>query len=114
MVRARRILEVIESDGLFERASIAGAQLRLLLEELAGTHAVVTEVRGRGLMCAFSLADGEMRDRVLTALRVEERVLLLGCGSKSIRFRPALTVSPADLAAGVAALDRVLSKEIPS
>jgi L-lysine 6-transaminase len=114
MVRARRILEVMESDGLIERASIAGAQLRLLLEELAGKHAVVTNVRGRGLMCAFSLADGEMRNRVLTALRVEERVLLLGCGSRSIRFRPALTVSPSDLAAGVAALDRVLSKEIPS
>jgi L-lysine 6-transaminase len=114
MVRARRILEVMESDGLIERASIAGAQLQLLLEELAGKHAAVTDVRGRGLMCAFSLPDGLTRDRVLTRLREQERVLLLGCGSRSIRFRPALTVSPADLAAGVAALDRVLSKEIPS
>jgi L-lysine 6-transaminase len=111
MVRARRILEVIESDGLIERAAMAGAQLRLLLEELAGTHAAVTDVRGRGLMCAFSLRDGDSRNRVLTALREEERVLLLGCGRRSIRFRPALTVEPADLAAGVAALDRVLSKE---
>jgi L-lysine 6-transaminase len=111
MVRARRILEVIESDGLIERAAMAGAQLRLLLEELAGLHAAVTDVRGRGLMCAFSLPDGDSRNRVLTALREEERVLLLGCGRRSIRFRPALTVEPADLAAGVAALDRVLSKE---
>jgi L-lysine 6-transaminase len=111
MVRARRILEVIEADGLIERASIAGAQLRLLLDELATTHPAVTDVRGRGLMCAFSLPDGALRDRVITALREEESVLLLGCGTRSIRFRPALTVSPADLEAGVAALDRVLSKE---
>jgi L-lysine 6-transaminase len=111
MVRARRILEVIESEGLIERAAIAGGQLRLLLEELAGTHPGVTDVRGRGLMCAFSLPDAEVRNRVLVALREEERVLLLGCGRRSIRFRPALTVEPADLAAGVAALDRVLSKE---
>jgi L-lysine 6-transaminase len=111
MVRARRILEVIEADGLIERASIAGSQLRLLLDELATTHPVVSDVRGRGLMCAFSLPDGATRDRVITALREEESVLLLGCGTRSIRFRPALTVSPADLEAGVAALDRVLSKE---
>ncbi|GAC1608665.1 MAG: L-lysine 6-transaminase [Mycobacteriales bacterium] len=111
MVRARRILEVVESEGLIERASIAGAQLQLLLEELAAAHPVVTDIRGRGLMCAFSLPDGAVRDRVLTSLRVEEKVLLLGCGSRSIRFRPALTVSPADLEAGVAAVARVLSKE---
>ena len=111
MVRARRILEVIEADGLIERAALAGAQLRLLLDDLAAKHPAVTDVRGRGLMRAFSLPDGEVRDRVITALREEERVLLLGCGGRSIRFRPALTVSPADLEAGVAALDRVLAKE---
>src|SRR4051794_22105859 len=54
MVRARRILEVIEADGLIERAALAGAQLRLLLDELASRHVAVTDVRGRGLMCAFS------------------------------------------------------------
>jgi L-lysine 6-transaminase len=113
MVRMRRILEVIESDGLIERAAIAGTQLRMLLEEMAERHPAVTDVRGRGLMCAFSLPDAETRNRVLTSLREEERVLLLGCGRRSIRFRPALTVLPADLAVGIAALDRVLSKEKP-
>ena len=111
MVRSRRILEVMEADSLIERAAIAGAQLLLLVQELAAKHACVTDVRGRGLMCAFSLPDSAVRDRVLTSMREDERVLLLGCGSRSIRFRPALTVAPADLEAGVAALDRVLSKE---
>src|SRR3954470_20594216 len=114
MVRARRILEVVESDDLVARAALAGAQLRLLLDELADRQPAVTDVRGRGLMCAFSLPDAEIRDRVIKRLRVEERVLLLGCGTRSVRFRPALTVSPADLEAGVAALDRVLSEELPS
>jgi L-lysine 6-transaminase len=111
MVRARRILEVVESDGLIERAAIAGSQLQLLLDELADRHAAVTDVRGRGLMCAFSLPDGATRDRVVKRLRDEERVLLLGCGTRSVRFRPALTVTPADLEAGIAALHRVLSEE---
>jgi L-lysine 6-transaminase len=61
-------------------------------------------------MCAFSLPDKGLRDAVLTALREEEHVLLLGCGTRSIRFRPALTVTPDELVAGVAALDRVLGR----
>ncbi|MCY7364251.1 MAG: L-lysine 6-transaminase [Frankiaceae bacterium] len=111
MVRARRILEVVEADGLIARAASLGPVLLDLLRELAAAHPEVTDVRGRGLMCAFSLPDAALRDEVLTALREDERVLLLGCGTRSVRFRPALTVSPDDLAAAVAALDRVLSRK---
>ena len=110
MVRARRILEVIEADGLIACAATTGTQLLHLLHGLAGRHPEVTDVRGRGLMCAFSLPTGALRGRVVDALRDEEDVLLLGCGSRSIRFRPALTVTVADLQVGVAALDRVLTR----
>ena len=47
---------------------------------------------------------------MLSSLRVDEHVLLLGCGTRSLRFRPALTVSAEALGAGVAALDRVLTR----
>ena len=108
MVRARRILEVIEADGLIARAEIAGAHLLRLLHSLAEQHPEVTGVRGRGLMCAFSLPSAQVRAQVLDRLREHERVLLLGCGGRSVRFRPALTVTEAELEAGAAALDRVL------
>jgi len=114
MVRARRILEVIESEGLIARAATSGAHLLELLHGLAERHPVVTDVRGRGLMCAFTLPDADLRSRVLDSLRDDEDVLLLGCGSRSVRFRPALTVPDADLEAGVAALDRVLTRLEPS
>jgi L-lysine 6-transaminase len=110
MVRARRILEVIESDGLIARAGELGAHLRQGLDGLAARHEQVSEVRGRGLMCAFSLPSAAGRDRLLAALREDERVLLLGCGRRSVRFRPALTVEPAELDAAIAALDRVLTR----
>jgi L-lysine 6-transaminase len=113
MVRARRVLEVVEAQRLFDRATVAGAHLLTLLRGLAEQFALVTDVRGRGLMCAFSLPSREIRDAVLTSLREDERVLLLGCGTRSIRFRPALTVSEHDLATGVAALHRVLER-VPS
>src|SRR5690349_3532605 len=110
MVRARRVLEVMEAEGLVARAGVAGEHLMGLLRGLATRHGMVTEVRGRGLMCAFSLPDKGTRDLVVARLREEERVLVLGCGTRSIRFRPALTISEAELEAGVAAMDRVLSK----
>ena len=55
MVRSRRILEVVETEGLIARAAVAGEHLMTLLHGLAERHADVTDVRGRGLMCAFSL-----------------------------------------------------------
>jgi L-lysine 6-transaminase len=110
MVRARRILEVMEADSLIARAAALGPVLLDLLGELAERHPQVTDVRGRGLMCAFSLPDAALRDAALDALREDERVLLLGCGTRSVRFRPALTVTPEELAEGVAALDRVLTR----
>lgn len=113
MVRSRRILEVVEAEGLIERAAALGPVLDGMLRELAATHPEVTDVRGRGLMRAFSLPDGALRDAVLTSLRDDERVLLLGCGTRSVRFRPALTVTESELAAGVAALDRTLTKVKP-
>jgi L-lysine 6-transaminase len=114
MVRARRILEVVEADGLIARAGVLGAELDGLLQTLAAAHPAVTDVRGRGLMRAFSLPTAEQRDAVLTALREDEHVLLLGCGRRSVRFRPALTVTSEEIAAGVAALDRVLSRVLPA
>ncbi|HUR14327.1 MAG TPA: L-lysine 6-transaminase [Mycobacteriales bacterium] len=109
MVRARRVLEVIEADDLLSHVTVAGEHLLGLLRRLAQDHERVTEVRGRGLMCAFSLPDKGTRDLVVKRLRDEERVLVLGCGTRSIRFRPALTVTETELAAGVAAMDRVLT-----
>jgi L-lysine 6-transaminase len=110
MVRSRRILEVIESENLIERARELGQYLLDRLDELATAHAGITGVRGRGLMCAFTLPSARVRDEVVRRLRVAERVMVLGCGPSGIRFRPPLTATRADLDHGVAAIDRVLSE----
>ncbi|KAA0022649.1 L-lysine 6-transaminase [Antrihabitans cavernicola] len=112
MVRSRRILEVIESDGLIERAHDLGEYLLHRLEWLASRHPSVTEPRGRGLMCAVTLESATLRDEVVTALREREHVLILGTGARGIRFRAALTVTTDELDAAVDALDRVLSSVV--
>ncbi len=110
MVRARRILEVIESDRLDERARDLGELLLDRLRDLARRYDNLTDPRGRGLMCAVTVESAELRDAVLTEARERERVLLLGTGERGIRFRPPLTVTAAELEEAVAALDRVLAR----
>lgn len=110
MVRSRRILEVIEADKLINNAEERGEELLAQLRELAAKHeGVVSDPRGAGLMCAITLPDGELRDRVIDKLRTDEKIFMLGCGASSIRFRPALTVSAEDITRAVQALDRVLT-----
>jgi L-lysine 6-transaminase len=103
-------LEIIEADGLFDHAAEAGGYLLNELQDLGGRHAgVVSNVRGRGLMCAIDLPDAGLRDRAITMLR-ETQVLVLPCGERTIRFRPALNVTTDELKVGVRALDDVLGR----
>ncbi|EME14757.1 L-lysine 6-transaminase [Rhodococcus triatomae] len=109
MVRARRILEVVERDRLIDRARLLGSHLLAELDALAARHPdVVTDPRGSGLMCAVTLDTVSRRDAVVATLREREHVLLLGTGERGIRFRPPLTVTAGELSEAVAALDRTL------
>ena len=109
MVRSGRLLEIIEREGLIARAGVLGQRLVADLRRLADRHPVLlSNVRGRGLMCALDLPDGAVRDEVVRRLLHDERVVVLGCGERSVRLRPALSVTEDDLVSVVAALDRVL------
>ncbi|MBV9592497.1 MAG: L-lysine 6-transaminase [Actinobacteria bacterium] len=109
MVRARRIFEVVEAEGLVERAAKLGDHLLHGLEQLADRHDSMRDVRGRGLMCAFDLPDRAARNDILRRLRDERQLLALASGERGIRFRPALTISIDDLDEALTSLDRVLT-----
>ena len=65
------------------------------LVELQPVFSAVTNVRGQGLMIAFDLPDGAIREAV-RAQCWENGLATLVCGPRSIRFRPPLTFSAAD------------------
>jgi L-lysine 6-transaminase len=109
MVRSRRILEIIERDGLIGQAGPKGARLLDRLRELESAHPeLLSNVRGRGLMLAFDLPDGRTRGEALAKLRDDEHVLALPSGERAIRFRPALSVTDDELAQAAAAVGRML------
>jgi len=108
MVRFGRYLEIIESERLVENAGRVGAvllaELDRLQEELGG---LITGARGRGLMIAFDVDTAERRRRAVERIR-DGGLLLLGCGERSIRFRPPLNLSAEEAAQGIDVIRRSL------
>lgn len=113
MVRARRILEIIETEGLIEAAVGKGEQFLAGLQAIAAAHpGQVTNPRGRGLFLAVDLPDRAIRDQVISDLYEREQVIVLPCGERSVRFRPALSVSQDEIDEALAALTRVVSSRL--
>jgi L-lysine 6-transaminase len=108
MVRATQYLRIIDAENLVDRAARTGEHLLEGLHRLAGRHALMSAVRGRGLMCAFDLPDAAARDALRRAL-YERRMLTLPCGERSLRFRPVLDVSSEDVDRGLEVLDEALA-----
>lgn len=109
MVRAEKILSVIEQDNLCQNAAEVGAYF---LERLAGVREqfpqLVTNVRGRGLIVAFDLPDTAHRNQFIQKGLHDHQVMFLGAGSRTIRFRPALTMDHAGIDLGIEAIQKVL------
>ncbi len=110
MFRATRLLEIIEEEKLVENAARQGERLLAGLREIASRRPeAVCNVRGRGLMCAFSLADGETRDRLVKACH-EDGLLVLPCGTNSVRFRPPLSITAEEIDEGLQRLDEIMGR----
>ncbi len=109
MVRFGRFLEVIDEEHLVDNARDVGAYL---LEGLQGIQAelpVISNARGRGLMIAFDLPSPELRSRAHERL-IENGLLLLTCGVRSIRFRPPLNLSRPEADAALDIVRRTLGE----
>jgi len=114
MVRSRRLLEIIEREGLIDNAAKVGNWFLGELKALGERHAtVVSNVRGRGLMCALDVPAESVRDTAVRLL-LEEHVIVLPCGERTVRFRPPLDITERELEFGLAALDRVLAALDPA
>jgi L-lysine 6-transaminase len=110
MVRCGHILRIIEEENLLENARRQGDLLLSGLQQLAEDFPeTVSNPRGRGLMCAFDAPDSRTRDQLVKAF-FAEKLLLVGCGSRSIRFRPHLVVSSEEIQQGLDIIRRILQK----
>lgn len=109
MVRSRRILEVIEEQDLLSRVRRVGAGLKQGLFDLADRYPMVSAVRGRGSFLAFDFPDSDTRNAFVNCAQ-EERLLVLGCGHRTLRLRPHLAFTEDDSATLLERLDASLAR----
>jgi L-lysine 6-transaminase len=108
MMRCRLYLEIYREEKLLEHAARMGTLLLGQLKELAADFPDrVFNPRGLGLLCAFDLPSAEFRQAFRRRL-FENRLILLGCGERSVRFRTALNITEDELGQGLRIIRQVL------
>ncbi|MBI4637392.1 MAG: aspartate aminotransferase family protein [Candidatus Rokubacteria bacterium] len=97
-------LGIMEQDGLVENAEKMGKRLLEGLQSAVGQHAIVGEVRGRGLMVCIDLVEPDGSGRPLDRKRlveIERKAWDLGAivfaRGTAVRLAPPLCISPAEV-----------------
>lgn len=110
MFRFKRILEIIEEDNLVENCAVVGKHLLDKITELSNKYPEkLSAPRGKGLFCAFDCKDGAMRDKIHKE-GMKNGMLVLGCGEKTVRFRPPITVKKENIDEGMEILDKIVKE----
>jgi 4-aminobutyrate aminotransferase len=115
-VAALETIKLLEEE-LIENACVVGDYLQGQLRELAEKFAVIGDVRGKGLMIGAELVLDRTTKEPATKLREEliqacfhRGLLLLGCGTSTIRFCPPLVVTKEQCDAAVEIIGSVLAE----
>jgi L-lysine 6-transaminase len=109
MVRFVHEWQIVEDEKLIEAVPAKTAPLVAGLEALEKKYPrSVGNVRGLGLYQGFTVPGKGRKARLIEIALQQENLLLLGAGIYSIRLRPPLDVSEADIDALMASLERVL------
>ena len=110
MVRFTIYLELIEQEKLVQVASENGEYLLSKLLELQESNKdMVSNARGKGLFCAYDLPTTEARDKLITIME-DLGVIVLGCGHRSVRFRPHLNIKKQEIDIAISMMVDGLSK----
>ncbi|MGW6024775.1 aspartate aminotransferase family protein [Streptomyces sp. NPDC055099] len=119
------VLDVLTRDGLDERARTLGAFLHQGLTDIATRHAVVGDIRGRGLLAGLELVvDRETKQHSdELGARVTRRCLELGLHMNIVqlanmggvlRMAPPLTATEEELSLGLTMLDQAIGEACAS
>jgi 4-aminobutyrate aminotransferase len=109
-------VDILEREAIGNAANV-GAKMLERLNGWKKTHALVGDVRGRGLMIGVELVKdkatrepvAELRNRV-EAVAFEKGLIILGCGETSIRICPPLIVSEDEAMVGLDILEDALTQ----
>ena len=109
MVRSSKILEIIDEDNLCQNAEEVGQYLQAHLKAISLIDDRITNVRGKGLITAFDFKDNATRNLFISE-GMKQNVMFLGCGTQTIRFRPALIIEKQHIDEGLHLMRNILKK----
>jgi len=108
MVRSKQILDVMKEEKLVENAANRGKYLLNRLYKIQSQFPnLISNTRGLGLLCSFDFPTIELRNKFRETTE-KEKLLILGCGPKTIRFRPMLNITDDELEEGLQVIEKVL------
>lgn len=106
MYRSAKFLEIIEEENLVDNSARMGLYLLDELKFLQSKYPeIISNARGRGLMCAFDAVNIETRQKIIDKC-FENGLIILACGEKTIRFRPPLDINKDTLAHGLEVIEK--------
>ncbi|XP_003385623.1 PREDICTED: 4-aminobutyrate aminotransferase, mitochondrial-like isoform X2 [Amphimedon queenslandica] len=106
----RAMLEEIKRENLLLLVEETGKVLLSGLKELQDHYpGMLHSARGKGTYCAISAKDTDTRNELIVALR-QKGFSVWGCGSDSIRFRPALICLPRHVSLFLTGFEDVLKE----
>ena len=107
------VFDAIEDDGLLDHVAAVGQHFRDGLEELRARHAVITDVRGMGLMLAIELESAELAKAVLAEMTVRH-ILINRTSETVLRFLPPYVLGMGDVDYALSQLDAALHSVGPA
>jgi acetylornithine/N-succinyldiaminopimelate aminotransferase len=108
MAAANAVLDVMLADGFFERVRRTSLVLKQKLAEIKDRYpGVIAEVRGEGLLVGLRavVPSAELVDELRA-----EKLITVAAGDNVVRLLPPLIVSEADVAEGVARIERACAR----
>jgi len=101
-------MRIMEEENIIENVNKRSKYLMNRLNEIKDHFPnLVDNVRGLGLLCSFDLPTKELRNEFRN-IAEQEKLLILGCGVNSIRFRPMLNITDEELEEGLQIIEKVL------
>jgi len=109
---AKKVIEIIEREGLLQRAESLGASLRERLNELKLKYGLIKDVRGRGLMMAIEFLPDpgcSLAALVNEELLRRKIILVKRPHHEILRMDPALTIEEAQIDFFLESLEEILT-----
>lgn len=105
MTRSLQFMKIIKEENLLQHVSSLGEKMLEHLKDFAKKDERMSNVRGLGFWMAFDLPSPELRDQLLKKCW-ENRLMILPCGTHSIRLRPVLNLSSKEADEGLSRIEK--------